>query len=75
MRIILMGNLLLPSGVPGDEKGFVVAMLDDDLWTDGRTPPVLQPGTRIRITSQYDASQKRLGVMGLLTRTSCWQEP
>lgn len=54
-------------GVPGDEKGYVVAMLDDDLWTDGRTPPTLQPGTVLRITSTYDASEKRLGVMALLT--------
>ncbi len=42
-------------------------MLDDDLWMHNRTPPVLQPGTRLRLTSTYDASQRRLGVMGLLT--------
>lgn len=41
-------------------------MLDDDLWTDGRTPPLVQPGTVLRITSTYDG-RKRLGVMALMT--------
>lgn len=45
----------------------MVAMLDDDLWVDGRTPPLIQPGTVLRITSTYDAREKRLGVMALLT--------
>lgn len=53
--------------MPGNEAGYVVAMLDDDLWTGNRTPPVLQPGTLLRMTSTYDASQRRLGVMALIT--------
>ena len=45
------------SGVAGDEDGYVVAM------TDGEPSPpyVLQPGTRVRLVSDYSASERRLG--------------
>jgi hypothetical protein len=51
------------AGQPGNELGYVVRELDDEV-----VPPYkVQPGTHVRIVSQYDASKKRLGVMGLFT--------
>lgn len=47
---------------PGNELGYVVAIKDDDL-----SPPYkIEPGTEIRVESVYDASQPRLGVMGIM---------
>ena len=45
------------AGVPGDEEGYVVAM------TDGEPSPAytIQPGTNVRLISDYDASIRRLG--------------
>ena len=45
------------AGEPGNEAGYVVKIQDDNL-----SPPyTLQPGGKIRLVSEYDASQRRLG--------------
>ena len=45
------------AGVPGDEEGYVVAMSDGD-----PSPPYLiEPGTNVRLFSDYDGSERRLG--------------
>ncbi|KAK9804600.1 hypothetical protein WJX73_006245 [Symbiochloris irregularis] len=62
-------------GVPGNEEGYVVRIPDDDLAIDGRIYTV-QPGTKLRIQSDYDASVPRFGIMGLmLTWTANMPEP
>ncbi len=56
--------MLLPhhAGMPGNEKGYVVKMTDEVL-----SPPyVIKPGTKVRIESAYDGTQRRTGVMGLV---------
>jgi len=50
------------SGVAGNELDYVVAIADADL-----DPPYkIHPGTKVRVESVYDGSQKRLGVMGIM---------
>ncbi|CAL5223582.1 g6118 [Coccomyxa viridis] len=50
-------------GVPGNEEGYVVKMTDGD-----PSPPYLvEPGTRVRLVSDYSAAERRLGVMGLMS--------
>lgn len=45
------------AGVPGNELGYVVKMTDDD-----PSPPyAIEPGTRVRLISDYDGSERRLG--------------
>ncbi|EIE18154.1 hypothetical protein COCSUDRAFT_68383 [Coccomyxa subellipsoidea C-169] len=50
-------------GVPGDEEGYVVKM------TDGEPSPpyLIAPGTNVRLFSDYDGAERRLGVMGLMS--------
>ncbi len=43
--------------MPGNEDGYVVKMTDGD-----PSPPyVVQPGTRVRLVSDYSAAERRLG--------------
>ena len=43
--------------MPGNEDGYVVKMTDGD-----PSPPyVVEPGTRIRLVSDYSAAERRLG--------------
>ena len=45
------------AGVPGNEDGYVVKMTDGD-----PSPPYLvEPGTRVRLVSDYSAAERRLG--------------
>ena len=45
------------AGVPGNEEGYVVKMTDGD-----PSPPYLvEPGTRVRLVSDYSAAERRLG--------------
>lgn len=48
------------AGEAGNEKGYVVKMTDDTL-----SPPYkIMPGTRVRLESAYDGTERRTGVMG-----------
>ena len=56
-RAIELEALSCGAGVPGDEEGYVVKMTDGD-----PSPPYLiQPGTNVRLFSDYDGSERRLG--------------
>lgn len=47
----------MTAGVPGNEEGYVVKMTDGD-----PSPPYLvEPGTRVRLVSDYSAAERRLG--------------
>eukprot|EP00890_Picochlorum_soloecismus_P000437 jgi/Picsp_1/1394/NSC_04873-R1_mtn19-like protein len=49
-------------GVPGNEKGYLVAMTEDRLTE----PYPLQPGQKIRVEAVYDSSEDYGGVMSIL---------
>ena len=49
-------------GVPGNEKGYLVAMTEDRLTE----PYTLQPGQKIRVEAVYDSSENYGGVMSIL---------
>ena len=56
-------DALVGAGVPGNEEGYVVKMTDGD-----PSPPyVVEPGTRVRLVSDYSAAERRLGE----SRTTC----
>lgn len=64
------------AGKAGNEKGYVVKMTDDVL-----SPPYkIAPGTKVRLESAYDGTQRRTGVMGLVNAwvtglsTPCYRE-
>ena len=52
------------AGEAGNEKGYVVKMTDDTL----ATPYKIMPGTRVRLESAYDGTERRTGVMGCVRR-------
>ena len=52
------------AGEAGNEKGYVVKMTDDTL----STPYKIMPGTRVRLESAYDGTERRTGVMGCAPR-------
>ncbi|KAK9796972.1 hypothetical protein WJX73_002710 [Symbiochloris irregularis] len=49
-------------GSVGNEEGYVTSIPDDNI-----KPYTVDPGTRVRVKSMYDASVPRFGVMGLLS--------
>ena len=64
------------AGKAGNEKGYVVKMTDEVL-----SPPYkIAPGTKVRLESAYDGTQRRTGVMGLVNAwvtglsTPCYRE-
>ena len=58
--------VLMRTGEAGNEKGYVVKMTDDTL-----SPPYkMMPGTRVRLESAYDGTERRTGVMGCARRAS-----
>ena len=66
----------LGAGKAGNEKGYVVKMTDEVL-----SPPYkIAPGTKVRLESAYDGTQRRTGVMGLVNAwvtglsTPCYRE-
>lgn len=68
-------RLCVGAGEPGNEDGYVVKMTDGD-----PSPPYrVEPGTRVRLVSDYSAAERRLGEhpshMHLMLGLGCWGMP